>query len=216
MSTSHTVKQGEYLSMIALDYGFADYWKLWSHPENKMLREKRQNPNVLFPGDIVFIPENEGKVFARPTDQRHRFVLTSKKLMLRLVVEDAYEKPVASAMCELLVEGSVFPLTTDGQGRIEHEIPADAQKAQLIIRSPKTPLEDKAIPILIGDLDPVDEVSGQKARLNNLGYFPEPFDDMNEGLFLSAVEEFQCDHGLVIDGKCGRLTQTKLKQIHGC
>ena len=35
-------------------------------------------------------------------------------------------------------------------------------------------------------------------------------------MFLSAIEEFQCDHGLVVDGKCGPATQAKLKQVHGC
>jgi murein L,D-transpeptidase YcbB/YkuD len=38
----------------------------------------------------------------------------------------------------------------------------------------------------------------------------------NKALFLSAVEEFQCDHGLTVDGKCGPATQARLKQAHGC
>ena len=42
-------------------------------------------------------------------------------------------------------------------------------------------------------------------RLNNLGYFAGPLDgkkeEENMALFLLAVEEFQCDHGPVVDGK---------------
>jgi len=33
--------------------------------------------------------------------------------------------------------------------------------------------------------------------------------------FLSAVEEFQCDNGLTVDGDCGPNTQAKLKEVHG-
>jgi peptidoglycan hydrolase-like protein with peptidoglycan-binding domain len=34
--------------------------------------------------------------------------------------------------------------------------------------------------------------------------------------FRSAVEEFQCDHGLTVDGDCGAQTQAKLLSVHGC
>jgi hypothetical protein len=34
--------------------------------------------------------------------------------------------------------------------------------------------------------------------------------------FRSAVEEFQCNHGLSVDGKCGPITQAKLKSVYGC
>jgi len=30
------------------------------------------------------------------------------------------------------------------------------------------------------------------------------------------VGNFQRDHGLTVDGKCGPLTQAKLKKVHGC
>jgi peptidoglycan hydrolase-like protein with peptidoglycan-binding domain len=41
-------------------------------------------------------------------------------------------------------------------------------------------------------------------------------DEEDEARFKSAVEEFQCDHGLAVDGKCGPKTQAKLEEIHGC
>jgi peptidoglycan hydrolase-like protein with peptidoglycan-binding domain len=81
-------------------------------------------------------------------------------------------------------------------------------------------LNEIVIPIKIGHLDPVEEQSGQQSRLNNLGYFAGPLaaasNEGNRALFLSAVEEFQCEHGLTVDGKCGPLTQAELKQVHGC
>jgi nucleoid-associated protein YgaU len=57
MAIDHTVVQGEYLSKIARSYGFSDYRTIWEHPKNAALKQARQNPNVLFPGDRLFIPD---------------------------------------------------------------------------------------------------------------------------------------------------------------
>ena len=216
----HTVVQGEYLSEIAKRYGFGSYKTIWDHPENAALKKQRENPNVIFPGDRLFIPDKASKQVSGDTTQLHRFVLNGEKLKLRLVLEDLYEKPIADAQCELRIDNESFSLKTDGHGKIEKDIKPGAHKGMLTIKDPQTPIKDIQLPIQIGHLDPVDEVSGQKARLNNLGYFAGPFDGKseaeNKALFLSAVEEFQCDHALAVDGKCGPATQAKLKQVHGC
>ena len=52
--------------------------------------------------------------------------------------------------------------------------------------------------------------------MSNLGYYLGPLDADNPAKFRSAVEEFQCDYGLTVDGDCGPNTQAKLKQVHGC
>ena len=56
--------------------------------------------------------------------------------------------------------------------------------------------------------------SGQLERLKHLGYIEG--EDQDDEIFLVAVEEFQGDHGLEIDGFCGDLTQQKLLEMHGC
>jgi hypothetical protein len=216
----HTVAQGEYLSGIAKHYGFSSYKAIWDHTENASLKKKRQNPNVIFPGDRLFIPEKREKQETRATGKTHRFVLKAEKLKLRLVLEDLYEKPIGNAQCELRVENEVFRLVTDGKGKFEKDIAPGVHSAVLILKDPQSPLSEVIIPIKIGHMDPVDEESGQKARLNNLGYLAGPLDGKQEEektwVFLSAVEEFQCDHDLAVDGKCGPATQAKLKQVHGC
>jgi N-acetylmuramoyl-L-alanine amidase len=220
MSTYHEVVQGEHLSGIAKKYGFSSYKTIWDHGQNAELKKQRLNPNVIFPGDRLFIPEKGEKQVSKNTEKRHHFQLKREKLRLRLVLEDLYEKPIANARVELHIENETFNLTTSGQGRIEQDIKPTDQRAFLTIKDPQTPINEILIPIKIGDLDPVEEESGQKARLNNLGYFAGPFGEKtekeNKEMFLSAVEEFQCDHNLTVDGKCGRNTQAKLKQVHGC
>lgn len=220
MGKQYKIEQGDYLSKLAVKFGFSDYKTIWDHPQNAELKNKRKNPSVLFPGDVLFIPDKEEKQVSANTSKRHKFQVKRSDLKLRLVLEDVFEKPIANAKCDLIIDGVTHQLTTDGKGKIEQEIPSDAEGGFLIIKSDETALNETALPIRIGHLDPVEEESGQKARLNNLGYFAGPFEDQddneNKQTFLSAVEEFQCDHGLTVDGKCGPKTQAKLKEVHGC
>jgi hypothetical protein len=221
MDRTHIVTQGEHLSRIAKQYGFTDYRTIWEHGPNAELRKKRDNPNVLFPGDRLFVPEKALKEEPRPTDQRHRFQVRRPTLRLRIVLQDLARKAIAGARCELRVESEVGQLTTDGDGLLQRAIAPDVENGVLLVQAPVPAAEAMPLPmpVRIGHLDPVDEVSGQKARLNNLGYFAGPgegrSDADNAELFLSAIEEFQCDHDLIVDGKCGPRTQAKLKQVHG-
>src|SRR5208337_3002899 len=54
----YVVRQGDYLAQIAFRRGFvAD--RVWSAPENATLREARKDPNILAPGDILHVPDDE-------------------------------------------------------------------------------------------------------------------------------------------------------------
>jgi len=215
----HVVEQGEYMAKIAKRYGFVDWRTIWQHPQNSALRSRRPNPNVLHPGDEVFVPERELKDVSRSTDQRHRFQVKRPKLRLALVLDQIYKERLASVECVLRVAGRDVTQPTDGAGKIVLDIPPDAHEGVLIVRNSSTAFDDAVIPFHVGNLDPVEEESGQRARLNNLGYFAGPFegndDAANAKAFKSAIEEFQCDYDLVVDGKCGPATQAKLKEVHG-
>ncbi len=215
MSSYHTVEQGEHLSLIAEKYGFMDYQTIWGRDENADLRQKRQNPNTLFPGDQVFIPDKQLKKNSVDTGQLHRFQIKKSKLTLRLALEYADGSPLADVECELKVDGQAKPVTTDDDGMIELEIPGSAREASVAFKEAGLPF-GLEIPLKIGHLDPVDEQTGQVARLNNLGYLAGPLDPVDEKKFASAVEEFQCDTGLQVDGTCGPETQAKLVEVHGC
>jgi N-acetylmuramoyl-L-alanine amidase len=213
---THVVAQGEHLSHIAADHGFSDFMTLWDHPENRELKNRRRNPHVLMPGDELFIPERELKEETKPTEQRHRFKIARKPLMLRLVIKDFDNQPLADTKVQLQVEGTVRELKTDGQGLIETPIPPTAEQAVIVFQDPSVPF-DMQVPVRIGYLDPVEEVSGQKARLRNLGYYVDaPEGQPDEPRLSHAVQEFQCDFGLPVDGLCGTQTQAKLRQVHGC
>lgn len=211
----HVVKQGDYLSKLAKQYGFADWKTIWNNPENAELKKKRENPNILYPGDKLIIPEKGEKQDSASAGQTHKYKKKGKPLKLRLVLKDINFKPLANKKCTLHVDGLQFEITSQANGLVEHEIPHDAHQARLLVEDDRAPVTLE-VPIQIGHLNPIDTVSGQKARLNNLGYFAGALDEEDEALFKSAVEEFQCDQHLTVDGKCGPKTQGKLKEVYGC
>jgi len=208
----HTVVQGEYLSYIAAQYGFTNYLKIWNHPQNAALKALRKNAEVLHPGDKVFIPEREAGKEKAGTGQKHKFVLQATPLKLKLVIKDVNNRPVAGQPCTLTLDGNVFDLTTNDSGEIEKEIPNTTKKGRLVVKSDSAGINID-VPLLIGHIDPVEEKSGQVARLENLGYSTD--DGNDDKLYKRAVEEFQRDNGLTVDGICGPVTQNKLKQVFG-
>jgi len=205
----HTVKQGEHLSGIAAKYGFRDYHTIWDHGNNAALKASRKNPNVIYPGDVLYIPEKQEKIVNRATGAVHVFQVNIQPLELRLVVKDCNRLPRKNVPCILTVDGVTETLTTDGDGLIHKFIPRTSQKGSVKI-------DGVEIPLKVGHLDPIDEYSGQAARLNNLGYDAGDPEHPDDDRFESAVEEFQCDNNLAVDGTCGAQTQAKLKDVHGC
>jgi N-acetylmuramoyl-L-alanine amidase len=216
MSTRYVVKQGDYLAKIARAHGYTDYNALWNAPENQGLRAKRKSPNVLFPGDEVVIPDAAEKCDDGSTGQRHRYVLKESSLKLRLDVEDAFRSPVRESDCQLDVSGVAEKKhRTDGDGRLELVIPKNTERARLVFREADTAFEGVVLDVSVGGLDPIDEIEGQAQRLVNLGYLQALVLDPEDPAFLSAVQEFQCDHGVGVDGRCGPVTQARLERVHG-
>ena len=216
MAQNHVVAQGEHLSKIAAEYGFIDYTLIWNDAGNAQLKTLRINPNVLLPGDSLYIPDKQQGNASGATSKRHSFQIDQKQLRLRLILEDKYEKPISNAPALLYLDQQQVQATTDGTGKIDQPIPSGVQSCVVILNSEGTPYQGTTFPVKIGHLDPVDTMSGQQGRLNNLGYLAGNSTDLSDAQFLSAVEEFQCDQGLKVDGAVGPATQAKLKTIHGC
>jgi hypothetical protein len=210
MATSHTILQGEHISRIAAKYGFFDYHIIWNDPANAALKKKRLNPHVLLPGDVLQIPDKQEKWVSKPTTELHTFTIIRPMLKLRIAVRDFDNVPVANAECELEVEGTIYPLTTNGDGLVEQDVVATAENGRL-----RVPSLDLDVPIKIGHLDPSDEESGWLGRLINLGYTDDRLGSTSASDLQSDIEEFQCDFGLKVTGVLDAATTAKLKQIHG-
>ena len=209
MPQNYSVKDGDHISGIAAKFGFFDFKSVWNAPENTELRIKRQDPHVLMPGDSLYIPDKQQKTIGRPTGAVHTFVIKRQPLLLKLALRDFDDQPIANTECVLEIDGAVFSLKTDGEGRIEQKIEAGAQGGTL-----KIPDLEYEFPVKIGYLNPIDEDSGWRARLINLGYHAGPLDSPDK-LLQYAIEEFQCDYKLKVTGILDASTQAKLKEVYG-
>jgi N-acetylmuramoyl-L-alanine amidase len=215
VSIVHIVKQGECLSSIAQKYGFRRWSTIYDHPENCQFKQKRSDPNLIFPGDRIVIPDKTLKQETGAVETRHRFrLLSEESTVIRIIVKNADDEVLADNDYTLIVEGERYEGTTDSQGMIEHEIPADAQNGKLnLVLDEGNCKQSYTWQLDISHLDPLEEKPGVLARLENLGYFvgAGDTDDPSE-----VVKAFQQANNLTVNGNSGPQTQQKLKDVYGC
>lgn len=211
MSFDYEIAQGDHLVKIADRFGFADFGTIWDHPTNAPLKQLRGNPNVLLPGDVLHVPDRTPRVENRATGQLHRFQKRSASVLVRLALRGPDGLPLADAKIVLQIEGEKSNLVTDAEGVIERQIRPTAENGRVTIEESRV-----EAPLAIGHLDPVEVMSGWRARLNNLGYDAGPSDDPKDAQVRSAVEEFQCDRDLPVTGDMDTNTQSALRAAHGC
>ena len=71
MPETHIVKPKETIAGIAKSYGFGNWHDIYDHPANAKLREARPDPNLIHPGDKIFIPDKIEKNYNYATDKVH-------------------------------------------------------------------------------------------------------------------------------------------------
>ena len=203
------------MNSIAAMYGFPDYHAIYGHGANAALRQSRPNPNVLLPGDSVFVPEITPPDHACATDARHKFVLKRSKVRLRLVLKDS-DGPMAQRPYTLTIDGQP-PINgvTDGAGLLEQPVPASAQTAELRLQRGSDPKSGFLVwNLQLGSLDPFDKISGVQARLNNLGFFCGNVDGVAGPRTQKALRSFQKQSGLPETGHIDGATSAKLLGLH--
>lgn len=202
----YTVKQGDSISSIAYEHGmFPD--TIWNDPENSELKQKRKNPNVLLAGDVVHLREKEEKEESCASEQKHRFRRKGVPANLEIQLKEDGE-PRANLKYVLEIDGQLIEGQTDSEGRLKHFLSPGAKKATIHIG------ETEKIPVYIGELDPVTEISGIQDRLNNLGFDCGSSGQLDENT-KAALRSFQNEYNLTITGQPDQPTQNKLKEIHG-
>ncbi len=206
----YKVKQGDCLSSIAHRYGLK-WEKVWNHPKNSSLKEKRKNPNVLHPGDMLFVPDKEEKQESGATEQRHRFKVKGVPSKLILILKDEEDNPRANVNYTLEVDDQLFQGKTDGKGKLEQSIPPGAKKGRLTIED-----GPEEYSLQLGKIDPITEMTGIQARLNNLGFYLGPVDGKMNPETTEAIKIFQRKHGLKVNGEADQATRDKLLNEHGC
>jgi hypothetical protein len=208
--TLHYVQAGDCIASIALAKGHFPK-TLWDHARNRALQDLRKDPNVLFVGDEVFVPEVRLKEESRGSDQKHRFRRKGvpAKLNLQLMFNG---KPRANIPYILVIDGASRDGQTDGDGWVKESIPPNAAEGTLRLRPEGKP--EEVFVLNLGHLDPIETVEGQKARLRNLGCFAGDIDATESDEFAAAIRSFQKKHDLEITGTMNDATKSKLKSEH--
>jgi hypothetical protein len=205
----YVVNAGDCISSIARASGH--FWKkLWDLAANAELKRARGDPNILLEGDLVTVPPLEPREESCATEKTHKFVRKGEpaKLRLQIMLEDS--TPRANSDYVLNIDGKLSSGKTDGEGKLEVWIPPDARKGTITFCD-----DNCAINLELGSLDPIDQISGIKGRLNNLGYNCGPADDDLNSATKAALKHFQKKNGLEPSGAVDDQTRTKLKQVHG-
>jgi len=205
----HTVSLGETVSKIAGDQKLADYRVIWKHPSNKDFAKDR-DPNLLYPGDELFVPEQQQKDMIATTGVTHQFRKKVPTNELKLRMLDGNMNPIVEGDYTLKVGDESFSGKTDDKGWIVHTIPVTANQGKLDFGG-------RTIELDIGHLAPLDKVEGIQARLQNLDYAIAAVDgDDSTDEYKDAVKAFQTDSKIGVDGIVGRRTRGKLKKAYGC
>jgi N-acetylmuramoyl-L-alanine amidase len=67
----------------------------------------------------------------------------------------------------------------------------------------------------LGEIDPVEDISGVQARLNNLGFHCGEEDGEHDALLEQAIADFQARHDLEPTGELDDATRATLLEEHG-
>ena len=217
MSTTHIVSSGECLSSIAKDYGFDDWHTIYDFGENDAFRQLRPNPNLIFPGDEIKIPDKDSGSADSPADQGHKFQLSLDTTRLRIVVQDVQDQPIAGKTWKLMTDDvEMLKGTTGGDGMIDQEIPPALQELRLLVFLNGDSNPPLIWDLLVGHLDPLETISGDQARFNNLAFESGAVDNIVGPITQGATRRFQTKYNLTVDGIIGPETRGKLKSVYGC
>ncbi len=207
MAINYEVKQGDCIFSIAVEHGFfAD--TIWNHPNNAELKKKREDPNVLLPGDVVFVRDKQIKEVSEPTNQVYKFRCknTPKTLSIQLKYIDT---PLKNLDYTIEIDGQERKGKTDGEGWLKQSIAPNAKVAKVILP------DGTKYELKLGNLDPVDEITGLQGRLNSLGLYEGSVNGRMDDKTKTALAVFQLINELEVTGEADETTKDLLIQMTG-
>jgi hypothetical protein len=210
----YVIKQGDYLTRLAHRLGFiAD--EVWNHGKNAELKAQRRDPDTLKAGDILFIPDVPKKRNAYTKESENRYVAELPRLPVSLAVAQNGE-PAKDA--KFVVKGLDEEIegTTDAEGTVRFEVDVNVREALI-----ELPELKKSYRMLLGDLDPVEEPSGARQRLMQLGYYSatlageDQYVAHDEKHLAATLRAFQREQGLEPSGALDKATADALVAAFG-
>lgn len=172
--TVHVVQPGDRLSRIAFLHGYASTAAIWDAPENAELRGKRKNPEILMPGDRVFLPLKTPA--AHPAAEQQETGLSHEPIPSEVCVELRFDGQPIVPRAKVSVRVDTEPYSPRAPYEGEVTLAGGVARFHVDPRVTEVLLtcEDPAfsIRLLVGHLQPLGEPGGVGAeqRLANLGF----------------------------------------------
>lgn len=207
MAINYQVKQGDCIFSIAVEHGFFSD-TIWNHENNAELKSTRKDPGILMPGDTVFVPDKRLKEVLKPTNEVHKFICknTPKILTIHLL---RVGKPVAKMEYRIDIDGVEKEGKTDSEGLLRQSISPKAKLAKILFADGST------FELKLGNMDPIDEVSGLQERLKNLSYYNGQLDAKLTDETNEALKIFQSSNDLEVTGEPDEETKALLVKLSG-
>jgi hypothetical protein len=160
----YVVRPGDYLTAIAHARG-AKSDEIWQHPANARLRGLRKSPELLAPGDVIYLPIVAPKWLPVAIGEKNTFVAHVPRVDVHVVLKNSNGQPLAGKSVTTSPPLGPSPLTTDGSGALTMSVPCDVKLVRATLTDPNLTFD-----IRIGYLDPHDVTTGAVSRLRQLGY----------------------------------------------
>jgi N-acetylmuramoyl-L-alanine amidase len=214
-ASRHKVAQGERLATIAGQYDFACWQTVWNFKGNQALKDLRGDPNVLSPGDEVVIPTKLQRDAEVPGGTA-TYVVNRGAEVLRVCFPVGWDwdgDPV-SYTAKPDTGGPDLTGPLDSEGWMEIALPPNTSQVDvaLWIDVPDSPIVSYAL--RVGEIDPIDEVTGVQARLANLGYYDGAVDGDAKEVTAAAIAQFRREHGLPMGDQIDDDLRDALDSMH--
>ena len=210
----YVIKQGDYMAKLGHTLGF-DADAVWNDGKNKELKKARKNPNMLVPGDILFVPDEPRKGLALEKETDNSYVATVPKISVSVIVTED-DEPIKDEKYQLRGLDDETEYQTDSDGRVEFKAPVHVREVELYF-----PERELTMKVGIGDLDPIDTDSGVRMRLTHLGFYgpkvsgEDQYVEREDAQLAGAVAAFQASVGLTVNGILDDETRDALVEAHG-
>ena len=140
-------------------------------------------------------------------EQGHRFRRKGLPAKLVIYFKMSGDKPMANEAYVLDIDGEITKGQTGGDGKVEIGIPPNARKGKITFQS-----TGRVFDLDIGNLDPINKISGVQGRLRNLGFYHGPIDGELSDELKKALREFQERHKIKVTGEIDKTTRDALKK----
>jgi hypothetical protein len=206
----YVVRQGDYLTKLAATMGF-DRDAVWNDDANRELRDRRPNHDILQPGDVLYVPTPQAETGPQVSPNTHnRFKARIPTVDVKLRLRGAGNAALASKAYEVYGTGRLIEGTTDGEGVAAFSVPVRVRTVSLVLTESR-----QAYALRIGDMDPIEETTGVRKRLEHLGYLSARPEDGTDLALREGVRRFQASAQLTASGEIDQATRDALVRAHG-